>query len=330
MRPTSKKKILITGGAGFIGHHVIEHFLASTNCDIVSLDRIDTSSNLGRLQIILEKKPEWRSRLKIVWHDLKSPLNDYVAEQIGPIDYILHLAAGSHVDRSVRNPLQFVLDNVVGTTNLLEYVRLRLPEIEVFLNFSTDEVFGPAVEGVTFAEDDRHNPCNPYSASKSAAEQICNAYCITYGIPVITSHTMNVYGIRQNNEKFIPLVIDKLRNNETVFVHTDKEGNIGARKYLHVKDVACSLLMLLEIGVPGEKYNISSDVEVDNLTLASEISNIMGIDLIYKLEYPEKTRGVNDVRYSISGNKIRDLGWSPQWTIQEGLKDVIQWYMTNK
>ena len=88
--------------------------------------------------------------------------------------------------------------------------------------------------------------------------------------------------------------------------------------------------MLLEIGVPGEKYNISSDVEVDNLTLASEISNIMGIDLIYKLEYPEKTRGVNDVRYSISGNKIRDLGWSPQWTIQEGLKDVIQWYMTNK
>ena len=141
---------------------------------------------------------------------------------------------------------------------------------------------------------------------------------------------MNVYGIRQNNEKFIPLVIDKLRNNETVFVHTDKKGNIGARKYLHVKDVAWSLLMLLEIGVPGEKYNISSDVEVDNLTLASEISNIVGIDLIYKLEYPEKTRGGNDVRYSISGNKIRDLGWSPQWTIQEGLRDVVQWYMTNK
>ena len=335
MRPISKvtgtphNRILITGGAGCIGHHVVEHFLATTDCEVVSLDRIDTSCNLGRLHLLLEENPQWRARLHIVWHDLKAPINDYVATQIGPIKGILHLAAGSHVDRSVKNPLQFVLDNVVGTTNLLEYVRLRLPDLEVFLNFSTDEVFGPAVEGITFAEDDRHNPCNPYSASKSAAEQICNAYCVTYNIPVITTHTMNVYGIRQNNEKFIPLVINKLRNKETVFVHTDKEGTIGARKYLHVKDVARALVLLLEKGVIGEKYNISSDVEVDNLSLAQEIATLMDCELDYELEYPEKTRGVNDIRYSISGTKIRVLGWAPSLSIRDGLRGVIEWYLGN-
>ena len=329
MRGLNKKKILITGGAGFIGHHVIEYFLNHTDCEIISLDRIDTSCNLGRIHTMLESNSEWRSRLRVVWHDLKAPINDYVAAQIGAVDYILHLAAGSHVDRSVKNPLQFVLDNVVGTTNLLEYVRSYLPDLEIFLNFSTDEVFGPAVDGVTFAEDDRHNPCNPYSASKSAAEQMCNAYGVTYNIPVITTHTMNVYGIRQNNEKFIPLVIEKLRANEKVSIHTDKEGNIGARKYLHTLDVSGALLLLMQSGKIGEKYNISSDIEVDNLTLAQEIASIVGVTLRYSLEYPAQTRGVNDIRYSISGEKIREMGWTPRLSIREGLEDVIEWYLEN-
>lgn len=329
MRSVDKKRILITGGAGFIGHHVVEYFLNHTSCEIASLDRIDTSCSLGRLHTILEENPAWRNRLRIVWHDLKAPINDYVANQIGPVDYILHLAAGSHVDRSVKNPLQFVMDNVIGTTNLLEYVRSNLPDLEIFLNFSTDEVFGPAVEGITFAEDDRHNPSNPYSASKSAAEQICNAYGVTYQIPVITTHTMNVYGIRQNNEKFIPLVIKKLQRNEQVSIHTDEEGNIGARKYLHTQDVSNALLLLLRRGTIGEKYNISSDVEVDNLTMAQEIALIVGKTLRYKLEYPAQTRGVNDIRYSISGEKIREMGWTPQLSIREGLEDIIEWYLEN-
>ena len=117
------KTILVTGGAGFIGHHLIHYILQTTNYSVVSLDRIDTSSNVGRLHDIIESNSSWRSRLKVVWHDLKAPINPYVAEQIGRVDYIFHLAAGSHVDRSVKNPVGFVMDNVVGTVNLLEYSR---------------------------------------------------------------------------------------------------------------------------------------------------------------------------------------------------------------
>ena len=326
MKYTDKKKVLITGGSGFIGHHMVEYILENTNYDLVSLDRIDTSCSLGRLQTILENNSEWRKRLKVVWHDLKAPLNNHVVEEIGEVDYILHLAAGSHVDRSVKNPLQFVYDNVVGTTHLLEYARMHTPNLKVFLNFSTDEVFGPAVKERIFKENDRHNPCNPYSASKSAAEHICNAYCVTYNVPVITTHTMNVYGIRQNKEKFIPLLIEKLTNDEEISVHVDKEGTIGARKYLHVKDVSEAVLFLLKSGTIGEKYNISSDEEIDNLSLAQEIAKIVNKKLVYKLENPTKTRGVNDIRYSISGEKMRKLGWRPTLSIEEGLKEIVDWY----
>jgi len=321
------KRFLVTGGSGFIGHHLIKHILKYTDSEVVSLDRIDVSSNLGRLQILLDDNPTWRKRLKIVWHDLKSSLNDYIAEEIGHVDYVLHLAASSHVDRSVKNPQQFVLDNVVGTTNLLEYARQHLKDLKTFINFSTDEVYGPATNGVIFDENDRHNPCNPYAATKSAAEQICNAYWMTYEIPIITTHTMNVYGIRQSKEKFIPLIIDKLKNNKKIFIHTDKEGNIGSRKYLHTQDVSEAILLLLDQGTIGEKYNISSDVEIDNLSLAKEIASIMNKELKYECEYPSKTRGANDVRYSISGEKVRKLGWRPKLSLREGLKKVIDYHV---
>jgi len=140
---------------------------------------------------------------------------------------------------------------------------------------------------------------------------------------------MNVYGIRQNNEKFIPLVIKKLQKNEQVSIHTDQEGNIGARKYLHTQDVSNALLLLLQQGKVGEKYNISSDVEVDNLTMAQEIASIVGKSLDYKLEYPKQTRGVNDIRYSISGEKLRNMGWHPELSVRAGLKTVIEWYLKN-
>lgn len=320
------KTLLITGGAGFIGHHIVEHVLKTTPHKVVSMDRIDTSSSLNRLYEVVKNNEEWRQRLQIVWHDLKAPINEYVAEQIGHVDYILHLAAGSHVDRSVRNPVGFVMDNVIGTVNLLEYAR-TLDQLILFLNFSTDEVYGPAVEGTMFKENDRHNPCNPYSASKSAAEHMCNAYQVTYQIPLITTHTMNVYGIRQNKEKFIPLVIDSLVNNRKVFIHTDERGTVGSRKYLNARDVAEAVMFLLAHGVPGEKYNISSDDEVSNLELAWMIAKIMDKDLSYELFNPNLTRGKNDIRYSICGQKMRDLGWSPRTLLEQGLREVVDWHL---
>ena len=217
------KRVLITGGAGFIGHHLIHYFLKNTDYNIVSLDRLDTAGNLNRIAEILDGNEDWKNRLKIVWHDLKAPLNDYVIDGIGEVDYIFHLAAGSHVDRSVIYPMEFVMDNVVGTCNLLNYVRNSLKNLELFLYFSTDEVFGAAPEGVVYGEDSRYRAGNPYAATKAGAEELCVAYQNTYDIPIIITHTMNVYGIRQHGEKYIPIVIRKALAGEKLFVHSNPE-----------------------------------------------------------------------------------------------------------
>jgi dTDP-glucose 4,6-dehydratase len=179
------KRVLITGGAGFIAHHVIERILRTTDWEIVSLDRLDFSGNLNRLADMMQDiDPEQRKRLKVVFHDLKAELNPMIQDQIGPVEIVLHLAAGSHVDRSIEFPMEFVMDNVVGTTNLLNYSR-TLKNLERFVYFSTDEVFGPAPKGVNYAERDRYNSTNPYSASKAAAEELCVAFENTYSLPIV-------------------------------------------------------------------------------------------------------------------------------------------------
>ena len=203
------KKVLITGGAGFIAHHLIFYLLKNTNWNIVSLDRLDYSGNLNRLDSILSISSKIdKSRVKIVYHDLKSEINPWIKKEIGEIDIILHLAAGSHVDRSIDYPMEFVLDNVVGTANILEYARdVNLSnQLERFVYFSTDEVFGPAPKGIDYKENDRYNSTNPYSATKAGGEELAVAYENTYNLPVYITHTMNVFGERQHPEKFDSLI----------------------------------------------------------------------------------------------------------------------------
>ena len=161
------KKILITGGAGFIAHHLIDKILSNTDWKIITIDRLDFSGNLNRLKEVVSSYTESeQKRVKVVHHDLKAELNPEIKATIGSIDYIAHLAAGSHVDRSITYPLEFVMDNVVGTANILDYAR-KLNNLERFLYFSTDEIFGPAPTGIYFKENDRYNSTNPYSASKN-------------------------------------------------------------------------------------------------------------------------------------------------------------------
>ena len=163
------KKVLITGGAGFISHHIIAHIIKNTDWQIVTIDRLDISGNLNRLYEILEQfSIEDKKRLKIVFHDLKAEINSQISSEIGKPDIILHLAAASHVDRSIQYPMEFVHDNVVGTVNLLDYAR-NLNNLEKFVYFSTDEIFGNAPVGISYKEYDRYNSTNPYSASKAAA-----------------------------------------------------------------------------------------------------------------------------------------------------------------
>ena len=243
------KKVLITGGAGFIAHHVIDYILKNTNWNIVTLDRLDISGNLNRLYEILENySQEDKNRVKIVFHDLKAEINSQIKSEVGSPDIILHLAAASHVDRSIKFPMEFVQDNVVGTVNLLNFAR-EIKNLEKFVYFSTDEIFGNAPEKVSYKEYDRYNSTNPYSASKAAAEEFCVAYENTYKMPIFITHTMNVFGERQHPEKYIPMVIKRARDGEKVFVHSNKEKTMaGSRHYIHAKDVADGLMFILNLG----------------------------------------------------------------------------------
>ena len=327
--------ILLTGGAGFIGHHLTEYLLKNTDHSIVVLDRLDISGTMSRIYDILQSNESFRSRLKFVWHDLKSPINEFVERQIGDVEYVLHLAAGSHVDRSITDPMSFVMDNVVGTGNLLEFARLRIKDkLKFFLYFSTDEVFGSAPDGVLYKEWDRYNSGNPYSASKAGAEELCVAYANTYKLPIHVTHTMNVIGIRQHPEKFVPLIIKKVLLGEKLYIHSNAaKTKAGARFYVDVRDVCEAVKFLMDnFGdneTPLDKFNIVGPKEIDNLALANMIAEIMGKELIYEMVDFHSSRPGHDLRYSLCGEKMKDLGWEPK-PLRERLEQIVSWYLKNK
>ena len=335
------KRLLITGGAGFIGHHVVHYFLENTDYDIVSLDRLDFSGDLNRLQSILQDvTPEQRKRVKVVYHDLKAELNEYVTDKIGHIDIVIHMAAASHVTRSIKFPMEFVQDNVIGTVNMLEYAR-KIPNLERFIYFSTDEVFGASYSDVPFKEYDRYNATNPYSASKAAAEEMCIAYENTYKLPIYITHTMNVFGERQSPEKYVPMCIKKLVAGEKLSIHYDAKTNlIGSRSYLHAQDVADALLFLLNMkdfvlpehnsGIHCPKFNIASDEEFDNLEMATMIAEYSGIPLEYQLVDPHIERPGHDMRYLICGDYMRSLGWKKKRSVRESMKKVVEYTLGKK
>jgi dTDP-glucose 4,6-dehydratase len=334
------KKVLVTGGAGFIAHHVIDHIIKTTDWEIVSLDRLDFSGNLNRLADVMNTcSPEDQKRVRIVWHDLKAELNPMVAKEIGDINIVLHLAAGSHVDRSIEYPMEFVMDNVVGTVNLLQYAR-TLPNLERFVYFSTDEVFGPAPAGVSYSERDRYNATNPYSASKAAGEEMCISFENTYNMPIVITHTMNVFGQRQHPEKFIPLCIQRIRDGERIFIHSNPEKTeAGSRHYVHATDVAEGLMFVLGLdtatlekdygGAKCPKFNIVGPEEIDNLSLAKLIADIQGKPLNYELVDFHSQRPGHDLRYAMSGEYMKGLGWEPRLKLSERLKEVVDWSLKN-
>lgn len=325
------QRILITGGAGFVGHHIVDTLLRDTEYKIVVLDRLDTSGNLNRLKEVIDQNPSWESRLDFIWHDLKAPINEIIAKQIGNIEYIYHLAAGSHVDRSIDYPMEFVMDNVVGTTNLLDYARTYASDtLKMFLYFSTDEVFGSAPVGTNYKEWDRYNSGNPYSASKAGAEEICLAYFNTYKVPVVITHTMNVFGIRQHPEKYIPLVIKKVRDGEVITIHSNPEKTkAGSRFYINTEDVASAMKFMLDNHKLGDKYNVVGEKEVDNLQLAQIIADIMGKELKYELVDFHSSRPGHDLRYALCGEKMKSMGWVPEKKLEERLQEVISWTLNN-
>ena len=195
--------------------------MINTDYEIISLDRLDYSGNLNRISNMLDNYDEsTKKRLQIVHHDLKAEINRLVSNKIKDVKHVFHLAASSHVDRAIDNPLSFVMDNVVATCNLLDFSR-SLENLESFFYFSTDEVFGPANQNVKYKEWDRYNSTNPYSASKAGGEELAVSFQNTYGLPVVITHCMNVFGKRQHPEKYIPNTISKvLKVKKLLFIRT--------------------------------------------------------------------------------------------------------------
>ena len=338
------KKVLVTGGAGFIGHILIKYILDNTDWEVTSLDRLDYSGNLNRFNHMLQEYGDnEKKRLKIIYHDLKSEINNLIESQIKDVDIIYHLAASSHVDRSILDPLTFVKDNVLATANILNYAR-SMDNLELLVYFSTDEVFGPAKDGESFKEWDRYNSTNPYSAAKAGGEELAIAFENTYDVPIAITHCMNVYGERQHPEKYIPNTLWKMKNNKKITIHANKDrSKPGSRHYLYAEDVASSVLFITEkyaelkktqypvneVGPKCLKVNIPGTKELDNLEVAKLISDYSGLKLDYELVDFHSSRPGHDLRYAIDGTFILNAGWMPKYTVEDSLEKLVKWYLKN-
>ena len=329
------KKILITGGAGFVGSHLVEHFIKNTDWEIVVVDRLSYASmgfdRLRDINCFSEK------RVKIFTADLTQELGKGLKDEIGDVNIILHMAAESHVDNSITSPVAFVQNNINSTIHLLEYARKLNDKgcLERFAYFSTDEVYGTAPEGVDYKEGDRFNPGNPYAASKAGSEMIVRSYANTYRIPSIITNTMNVLGERQHPEKYLPLVINKVLSGEKVMIHSNKAcTKAGTRFYIHARNVADGVLHVLKntdetldnIDASLGTFNIVGEREMDNLELAQMIaSNVPDKELLYEMVDFHSSRPGHDLRYALDGSKMKGLGWVPPVDIEESINSIVDW-----
>jgi len=326
------RRVAITGAAGFIGTHVVEHFMLNTKWRLVLLVRMSRAGDLNRLDEISRRFDDWDDRVQIVRHDLLDSLSP-IHRHMGRLDYIVHMAAHSHVDYSISNPVEVLENNFLSTVNVLEYARVFQSGLKKFLYYSTDEVFGPAPLDYGFGEEDNLNPSNPYSAGKAAGEMAVTAYHVTYGMPTIISRTMNVIGERQDPEKFVPLIIQRLRSGEMIKVHGSKDY-IGTRFYLHARNTADATMFLLESDLVGERVNVVGNEEVSNLGILQKVADVMGIEVVegvhYELEDFHLQRPGHDRRYAMSGAKLAGLGWKPPLTLDESLRRTVEWTLENE
>jgi len=321
-------KILITGGCGFIGHHFVEHWLKTSKDEIIIFDKLNyASEGFDRLRDIQAYDDKRVTTLAV---DFTKPLSEGVKREVGNVDYILHLGAETHVDNSIKDPIPFVMSNVVGTMYMLEYAK-TIKDLKKFVYFSTDEVFGPAPTDVNYKEWDRYNSTNPYSSSKAGGEELCLAYANTYNIPIIITHTMNAFGERQHPEKFIPLTINKVLNEEEVTIHSNStKTKSGSRFYIHCRNIAKAVDFLLTRGKNRDKYNIVGERELTNLGLAKFIAKVVGKPLHYKMVDFHSSRPGHDLRYSLDGTKMKKMGWKMPMKFEKSLEKTVKWTLENR
>lgn len=327
-----KKTLCLTGVSGSIGCHFLAHIMHNTDWDIVGVSSFRHKGWSDRINAMLDAHEDWKPRYKHITHDLVGPFSEMTKKKIGKVDYIINLASISDVQASIEDPVTTIQNNVWLVLNMLEYAREVKPE--VFLQFSTDEVFGPCKEGQRFEEWDSIIPSNPYSASKASQEAISISYWRTYNIPLIITNTVNNFGEYQQANKFPVIVQKKVANGEVVPVH-GKKGEEGTRYYIHSRNAADAVLFILKnttpyMHVPNEvdkpdRYNITSDDRLTNLELAQKIADAMGKELKYEYVDHHTTRPGHDRHYSLSGEKLKSLGWTQPHSFEESLKNTVEW-----
>lgn len=327
------KKVLLTGSSGFFGSHLLRHLLFNTDWEFVCPCSWTHKGTPERVENALNGQD--KNRVVIITHDLTAPFTEQTKKRIGKIDIVLNIASNSHVHRSIESPGEFIIGNTLLAYNMLEFAREVKPEL--FLQFSTDEVYGDAPLGVDYSEWSAIRPSNPYSASKAAQEAVAFAYWRTYDVPLIITNTMNLFGETQDAEKYTARLIRQINNGETVTVH-GREGEIGSRYYLHARNGADAVLFILNNVKPRlhkdgvdrpERFNIVGDIEKNNLELAELVAKILGKKLNYVLEDFHKTRSGHDRRYALSGEKLKNLGWKAPVEFEPSLKKSIEWTLKN-
>ena len=327
------KTILITGGAGFIGSHVLRLFVNKyPEYKIINLDALTYAGNLNNLADVENSANYTFEKGDITDKDRVQQLFEKYK-----FDGVVHLAAESHVDRSISNPMEFIMTNIVGTVNLLNAARETWKagfEGKRFYHISTDEVYGSLGDEGKFLEDTPYDPRSPYSASKASSDHLVRAYFHTYHMPVVISNCSNNYGPYQFPEKLVPLFIHNIRNKKPLPVYGKGEN---VRDWLYVEDHAKAIDLVFHQGREGETYNIGGDNEWQNIELIHKLCEIMDEKLdrtkgeSAKLITYVKDRAGHDLRYAIDATKIKEeLGWTPTVKFTEGFESTVDWYLSNE
>ena len=342
------KRVLLTGHGGFVGHHCLEYFLEHTDWELICIDSFRHKGTCRRVVEVGGDNP----RVKTYKHDLSVPIDNQLKNLLlesqlddcwKPIDLIINMASESAVERSTTDPTSCVRNNVDLVLNMLEFAR-KLPNLKQFIQISTDEVYGEAPPDGVHKEWSTIMPSNPYAASKAMQEALAISYWRTYNLPIVISNTMNLIGERQDAEKFLPKIIQKVALGEEMPIYGDSEDSIGSRIYLHAKDMASALVFLADRTpkrysgfvkdgntweARPDRYNIVGDEEINNLELARLVAGIMGKDLKYKLIPSESARPGYDRRYGLDGSKMQALGWKHPLGLKKSLEQIVQWTLAN-
>ena len=340
------KRVLFTGHGGFVGHHCLQYFLDNTDWELICIDSFRHKGTCRRVAEVFNSP-----RVKTYKHDLSVPIDQQLRNLIfettfdehfnvsyKPIDYIINMASESAVERSTKDPVSCLRNNYELAINMLEFAR-ACNGLELFIQISTDEVYGEAGK---FAHKEWAPimPSNPYAASKAAQEALAIAYWRTYNLPIVITNTMNIIGERQDTEKFLPKIIQKIALGEEMPIYGDSPKSIGSRIYLHACNMADALVFLSKKSPTlyntgtsrndmPDRYNICGDTELNNLELAQMVAEIMGKELKYRLIPSESARPGYDRRYALDGTKFAELGWKQPISFKQSLERIVKFTMQN-